>query len=606
MASKYQYQETGGYTGWKISKGSGANQFDLAQTFTPQIDHTLSKIELKLFRTSIVDKVTLELRATDGEGKPLGDDNPYVDALASKTVDVSAITTDSAGEWIEFIFNTPVDVVAGTTYAIVGMSNVYTGANYITWVGTLSSSYTRGYMIEYDTLNEKWDKGNDTWDLEFREYGQDLTKYEAKSLQNSNFYINASNKGYGQTFTPSILHNIVRVNLILARYGLPGDVIVSIKATDEDGKPTGDDLTSTVIDGDVLSTDAIPSSTIIIFPTYPLLEGDTIYAICVRCPAADTDNYVRLRYFSSDVYAGGAAVVTTDGINWDFASAGIYDCWFAEYGGNFVDEFTRFEYYNTVGDELDGFNDSIWEAQTFTPQTNVKLELVRLRIYRASGNDPGTVTISIKATDEDGKPTGDDLISTTLVGTNLPEFPFIDQVNIIFDSSITLSAGVKYAVVVRCDGVQSMNWRAYNPGTYSNGNACFSTDSGSIWTAQDWAPDNTIDCDFEIYGEEVSAPEITDQPDSQTVHVGELVTLLVIATGKPAPTYQWKKNDVTIEGETNSSLGFYAEESDEGNYTCEVSNDEGDVTSDIAVVTVNPNLYNWNPFNLNIDIGRED
>lgn len=85
-------------------------------------------------------------------------------------------------------------------------------------------------------------------------------------------------------------------------------------------------------------------------------------------------------------------------------------------------------------------------------------------------------------------------------------------------------------------------------------------------------------------------PAITTQPISKTVNLGTSVTFSVVATGTPAPTYQWRKDGQNIDGETGSSLDLGTVElADAGTYTVAVSNDVDTVVSDSAnlvVVTV--------------------
>jgi hypothetical protein len=80
---------------------------------------------------------------------------------------------------------------------------------------------------------------------------------------------------------------------------------------------------------------------------------------------------------------------------------------------------------------------------------------------------------------------------------------------------------------------------------------------------------------------------ITTQPVSQTVAVGTQVTLTVVATGSPAPTYQWRKNGSAITGATASTLDLGTVAlADEGNYDVVVTNSIGSATSDAAVIIV--------------------
>ena len=82
---------------------------------------------------------------------------------------------------------------------------------------------------------------------------------------------------------------------------------------------------------------------------------------------------------------------------------------------------------------------------------------------------------------------------------------------------------------------------------------------------------------------------IQTQPKSQYVNVGTKVGLTVEATGTPAPTYQWRKNNVAIPGATTASLTYAAIQfSDEASYTVVVTSSTVSVTSAPGVVQVYP------------------
>jgi hypothetical protein len=93
---------------------------------------------------------------------------------------------------------------------------------------------------------------------------------------------------------------------------------------------------------------------------------------------------------------------------------------------------------------------------------------------------------------------------------------------------------------------------------------------------------------FIITGSASSVPTIATQPASQSVNAGSNVTLSVVATGSPAPTYQWRKNGVLVSGATGASLTLTnVQASDAGAYTVVVTNLAGLVTSSPATLTVN-------------------
>ena len=67
--------------------------------------------------------------------------------------------------------------------------------------------------------------------------------------------------------------------------------------------------------------------------------------------------------------------------------------------------------------------------------------------------------------------------------------------------------------------------------------------------------------------------KITTPPAGQTLTSGQPVTLSVVATGIPAPTYQWYKNGKPIVGATGAELVFEAARAaDTGSYTVKATN----------------------------------
>ena len=94
---------------------------------------------------------------------------------------------------------------------------------------------------------------------------------------------------------------------------------------------------------------------------------------------------------------------------------------------------------------------------------------------------------------------------------------------------------------------------------------------------------------FVIAGAAAVGPTITVQPASQSANAGATLTLGVAATGTPAPAYQWKKDGADIAGATQNTLVLSnLTAASAGSYTVVVSNTAGIVTSDAAVLTINP------------------
>lgn len=84
-----------------------------------------------------------------------------------------------------------------------------------------------------------------------------------------------------------------------------------------------------------------------------------------------------------------------------------------------------------------------------------------------------------------------------------------------------------------------------------------------------------------------NAPVITTQPASTTVAPFATAVFSVVATGSPAPTYQWQRSGIAIPGWTSATLSLEGISSnDVGAYNVVVTNSAGSVTSNTATLSV--------------------
>jgi hypothetical protein len=86
----------------------------------------------------------------------------------------------------------------------------------------------------------------------------------------------------------------------------------------------------------------------------------------------------------------------------------------------------------------------------------------------------------------------------------------------------------------------------------------------------------------------VAAPGIATPPQPLAVTQGSNATFTVVATGAPAPAYQWRFGATNIGGATASSYTRNsAQPADAGNYSVVLTNLAGSITSSLAALTVN-------------------
>jgi hypothetical protein len=87
-------------------------------------------------------------------------------------------------------------------------------------------------------------------------------------------------------------------------------------------------------------------------------------------------------------------------------------------------------------------------------------------------------------------------------------------------------------------------------------------------------------------------PTITQNPSSATRCPGQSVSFSALATGTPAPTYQWRRNGININTTLNPSAATATlnltnvQASDSANYDCVATNACGNATSTVATLTV--------------------
>jgi len=80
---------------------------------------------------------------------------------------------------------------------------------------------------------------------------------------------------------------------------------------------------------------------------------------------------------------------------------------------------------------------------------------------------------------------------------------------------------------------------------------------------------------------------ISTQPLSQTVVASTSVSFSVVATGDPAPTYQWRKDGSNLTGQTSSTLDLNnVDLAEAGDYDVVITNAVGSLTSESATLTV--------------------
>lgn len=185
-----------------------------------------------------------------------------------------------------------------------------------------------------------------------------------------------------------------------------------------------------------------------------------------------------------------------------------------------------YERFN-AGDTIHlSFSSTIWKAQIFTvgntgANENHLVTSLKLKLLRKEPS-LGMITVSIKALDGEGKPTGDDLTSGTTDGSTLPVIPGgWREINL---TPHKLNASTQYAIVVRSSSINDDGgWRVKLTGGYTGGTNAYSNNGGVDWTL------STADYMFEVYG--VKLIQNGEVPTNSSTGISPTPQLYVNCTG---------------------------------------------------------------------------
>ncbi len=168
--------------------------------------------------------------------------------------------------------------------------------------------------------------------------------------------------------------------------------------------------------------------------------------------------------------------------------------------------------YDALGNQGFGVGASFFAGQTFlSTESGTVLDV---SILARQTTPPGFITIGLAETSA-GVP-GSILDSVTVLNPILSDTPALFTVD--FSSvNIDLLAGTTYAVIVSAD--IGVGVRLDNPGSYADGQAFRSSDSGASWTPFN----DTADSD---YGFRVRVDSVASVPDG-----GSTILLMTLALG---------------------------------------------------------------------------
>jgi len=211
--------------------------------------------------------------------------------------------------------------------------------------------------------------------------------------------------------------------------------------------------------------------------------------------------------------------------------------------------------------------------------------------------DGVTTPVTISANNTIWQAAGGTGISTNITITINPVGSDIIPVILTEPVSQTVAVGGAISLTVVADGTPTPDLQWYKDlvaiqdatnSTYSVSTAALSDAGSYTVVATNRAGSITSFAAVVTVQDTQVGPAITTQPSSLTVTNTQAASFSVVATGTPAPTYQWAKGGVAIAGATSATYSIAsASAANAGSYTVTVSNVVGSVTSTPATLTVN-------------------
>ncbi|MDB6110726.1 MAG: hypothetical protein JWR69_2476 [Pedosphaera sp.] len=272
-------------------------------------------------------------------------------------------------------------------------------------------------------------------------------------------------------------------------------------------------------------------------------------------------------------------------------------------------------------------NSIVLQPTNLTIETWVRFS--SLNSAGSGGSPAGDQYLVFKQNTRSGNFEGFDLSKTRVGASDVFRFLVSSSagVSVELHSSTLISTGVWYHVAAArgsnflqlyVNGALERQTNIAFPQDYGNFPLCFGTSGQPAW---DHKLKGNLD-EVSLYNRALSsneiaaiyaagaagkckAPNITTQPQGQTVPVGTNVTFTVAATGFGSLNYQWQTNGVPIAGATGTSLALTnLQTTASADYTVVVSNSLAAITSAVATLTVMiPPSLELNPLDAFVSLG---
>jgi hypothetical protein len=198
------------------------------------------------------------------------------------------------------------------------------------------------------------------------------------------------------------------------------------------------------------------------------------------------------------------------------------------------------------------------------------------------------------------------------IGASLPAAPAATPPSVrSAPSDQTVSAGTTVTLSVSATGSPAPTFQWYRNGTALSGQTGASLKLSSVTVASAGTYTVVVKNSAGSVTSKgavltvIVPPAFTTQPTARTLAAGATATFTAVASGTPAPTYQWLKNGTALSGQTGATLKLTGiTTASAGTYAVVAKNSAGSVTSKGAALTVTaPPVFTTQPTGQTVTAG---
>lgn len=417
---------------------------------------------------------------------------PSDTVLCSGTIDGDTLSDYDWSLWYNITLSSGYQLQAGTKYAIVTYAPNGNATNNLRWLINTSGGYPGGQYCYKPVGGGDWNMTYTGWDLLFGEHSCPT-------------FVSSYPPGYDRGQLPEVAMGPSYAVQVCVAYN------TSIISSENPGSYTLSPSTNAraftiAIKGSEPDTYFVgKDNTFYIYPNSGNIEAGFFSNVTCNVSASIPTGEHNVTFWAT----GSTYGLDVDGVTKQSKAQGTYD-YVPDTSDNWVLNMSYFDSYKqytvggggsetlyenyTAGSSSYALYNNIWLGQSFNSSIPHSISKVGLDLIK-SGSPGGNLTVSVRAVDGSGLPTGSDLCGGNITCSSIGGHAFY---NITFGSSYSLSANTTYAIVSRALSANVSNnlmWYYISSDAYPRGMTLYSSNNGTSWSSGALA-----DYNFKEYG----------------------------------------------------------------------------------------------------------